>query len=218
MDCDSCAKKIVFCLGPSRNAVENKTKKKKQTRLVWKHIEVDKVAIKNIEFTGDLPEHLELQREPIDYFRQLITNEMLCHVVNETIKYSVQIDPSNPMKFSKEELEQFIGILFITSIIRMPSVRDYWDLATRYEKIANVMPVRRFEQIKRFLHFNDNEAIPKECPDRLYKIRPLIDLLKEKFRQFTPSEYICIDEQMVPFKGRSTLKQYNPHEAKEMGL
>ena len=46
----------------------------------------------------------------------------------------------------------------------------------------------------------------------------LIDALKERFNLLAPTELLCIDEQMVPFKGRSTLKQYNPHKPKKYKL
>ena len=88
----------------------------------------------------------------------------------------------------------------------MPCTRDYWDKNMRYDKIADIMPIKRFEQIKRFLHVSDNMQIPKDCPDKLFKIRPLIDAFKERFQMIAPTEDLCIDEQMVPFKGRSKLK------------
>ena len=76
------------------------------------------------------------------------------------------------------------------------------------------MTIQRFERIKRFLQCNDNEKIDKDFPDKLLKIRLLIDTLKERFHLLAPTELPCIDEQMMPFKGRSTLKQYNPHKPK----
>ena len=199
----------------------NKTtvnKGKRKPDLVWKTIEPNTVEVKDLPFTGDLRAECDVGlQEPIYYFRKLISNDILNHILEETNKYSVQINPDKPLKLSKDELEQFIGILFIMSIVRMPSVRNLWEHQTRYEKVANVMSRTRFEQIKRFLHCNDNNEIANDCQDVLYKIRPLVDHLKNKFQQFTPTEYLCIDEQMVPFKGRSRLKQYNPNKPKKWG-
>ena len=59
--------------------------------------------------------------------------------------------------------------------------------------------------------------MPKDCPDKLFKIRPLIDVFKERFQMIAPTEDLCINEQMVPFKGRSKLKQYNPQKPKKSG-
>ena len=44
---------------------------------------------------------------------------------------------------------------------------------------------------------------------KLFKVKPIIDLLKRKLSELVPSEYLSTDELMVPFKGRSHLKQYN---------
>ena len=34
------------------------------------------------------------------------------------------------------------------------------------------------------------------------------------FKKFKVKEYICIDEQAVPFEGRFRIKQYNPNKSK----
>ena len=125
----------------------------------------------------------------------------MVHIVSESNNYALQIDVKKPLNLTCKELEQFIGILFVMSIVKMPSTRDYWDKNIRYDKIADIMPIKRFEQIKRFLHVSDNMQMPKDCPDKLFKIRPLIDAFKERFQMIAPTEDLCIDEQTVPFKG-----------------
>ena len=77
------------------------------------------------------------------------------------------------------------------------------------------MSVRHFQKIKRFLHCNDNRSISIDCTDKLYKIRPAIDSLLEYFQLPAPTEYQCIEEQMVYFKERPKLKQFNPQ---KMGI
>ena len=99
----------------------------------------------------------------------------------------------------------------------MPSTRDSWEQNKRFDKIADVMPTKRFEQIKRFLHLNNNMQMPKDYPDKLFKVRPLINAIKERFQIIAPREILCIDEHMVSFKGRSKLKQCNPQKPKKWG-
>ena len=87
----------------------------------------------------------------------------------------------------------------------------------RYDKIADVMPTKRFEQIKQFLHLNNNMQMSKDCPDKLLKVQPLINAIKERIQIIAPTEILCIDEQMVSFKGRSKLRQWNPQKPNKWG-
>ena len=68
-------------------------------------------------------------------------------MVEEINKYALQIDITKSMNFSKAELDQFIGILLLMSIVKMPNTRDYWEQSLQYKTISKVMPIRRFEQI-----------------------------------------------------------------------
>ncbi|GFQ93506.1 piggyBac transposable element-derived protein 4 [Trichonephila clavata] len=76
------------------------------------------------------------------------------------------------------------------------------------------MPVRKFVWILGNLHLNDNNLMPKKPEknfDKLYKVRPFLDHLSEKFlKVFKPGLKQAIDESMIKFKGRSSLKQYMP--------
>ena len=64
------------------------------------------------------------------------------------------------------------------------------------------------------LHFNDNEQAPaRDDParDRLYKIRPLLDMLNENFKEYyTPQKEMALDESLLLFKGILLFKQYMP--------
>lgn len=47
--------------------------------------------------------------------------------------------------------------------------------------------------------------------DKLYKLRPLLNHLSERFfALFRPGQNQSIDESMIRFKGRSSIKQYMP--------
>jgi len=97
------------------------------------------------------------------------------------------------------------------SIIRLPQSRMYWRPEFLVAEIANAFTVKKFEDIKRFLHFADNTV---QSQDKLKKFRPISDYLCERFKTIPKEEHLSIDEQIIPFKGRSSLKQYNaakPH-------
>ena len=53
----------------------------------------------------------------------------------------------------------------------------------------------------------------------VYKVRKLLDLLTGKFKSnYTPSEYVTIDEAMIPFKGRLGFKQYIKDKPTKWGI
>ena len=45
--------------------------------------------------------------------------------------------------------------------------------------------------------------------DRLYKVRVFLTSLQKKIKKFaSPETDMCMDEQMIPFKGQHSLKVY----------
>ncbi|XP_046987167.1 piggyBac transposable element-derived protein 2-like [Schistocerca americana] len=71
------------------------------------------------------------------------------------------------------------------SIVHVPNTRDYWGEVTGTHLIKTTMTVNQYEHIRKFLHFNDNSAmIPRgeKGHDRLFKIRPIIELMRSRFQ------------------------------------
>ena len=119
-------------------------------------------------------------------------------------------------KITVEELKAFLGFAILMGIDHLPSVNDYWsrDPLLHYAPMADRIPRWCFRKISRYLHFVINEELaPRGDPahDRLGKVRPLINHLSSKFAtMYEPSKNIAVDEAMIKFQGRSTLKQYMP--------
>ena len=83
------------------------------------------------------------------------------------------------------------------------------------------MSVNRFEAIKRFLHFADNQQMPRKSNknyDKLYKVRVLLESLVTRCRSATAEEHNSIDEQMIQTKSRSGIRQYLPKKPHKWGL
>ncbi|PIK50707.1 putative piggyBac transposable element-derived protein 4-like [Apostichopus japonicus] len=117
---------------------------------------------------------------------------------------------------SLEEMKAFLGLLIITGFHSLPSMFLYWssDLNCHVEVVSKVMAVKRFRKLMRYIHLNDNAKMPardSEQFDKLYKVRPIIVHFNKVFLElFKPSRFLSIDESMIAFKGRSSLKQYMP--------
>lgn len=70
----------------------------------------------------------------------------------------------------------------------------------------------RFLLLLKFLHVADNSVFDPVDPnrDRIYKIRPFFDIVTDRFKAvYSPKRELCVDESLVLFKGRVSLKQFN---------
>ena len=73
----------------------------------------------------------------------------------------------------------------------------------------------RFLEIKANLHLVNNNENPNA--EKLFKVHPLITHLRQKFQSIPMDQELCIDEQMVLFKGASSIKQYIPSKPNKWG-
>lgn len=117
------------------------------------------------------------------------------------------------LHLSTTELLGFLGINFLMGYHQLPSWRDYWsgspDLGVPL--VSRTMSKDRFSRVLLNLHLTDNSLLHNKCKDKLYKLRPLIDGLNRQFKlAYGLSREACVDESIILFKGRSSMKQYNP--------
>ncbi|XP_050714265.1 piggyBac transposable element-derived protein 3-like isoform X2 [Eriocheir sinensis] len=156
---------------------------------------------------------------PVWYFKKFFTPEFLDSIVYQSNLYASQKNVNKPLNLTRDELEQWLGLLIHFTIIRTPQTRLHWsgELFGRYrDYTAMVMSRNRWETIKSNLHIRDNNDDINN--DKLFKVRPMLDHLRKEFQKLPMQQNICIDEQMVPFKGRHQLKQYLPMKPKKWGF
>lgn len=159
---------------------------------------------------------------PLSILRLILTVSFIKFLVEQSNLYALQ--HGRNLELTVEELEAFIGILIFMGFHQLPSIRLYWsnDENFHIDRVARVMSIKRFLKILRNLHLNDNEKMPARGStsfDKLHKIRPLLSHFQKIFPSlFSPSQFISIDESMVGFKGRSTMKQYMPMKPVKRGF
>ncbi|KAM7306155.1 piggyBac transposable element-derived protein 4-like [Ixodes scapularis] len=151
-----------------------------------------------------------------DVFGLYFDEEVLDTIVLETNRYAHQKRRAGWKNLTTDELKAYLGMLFLMSVHPVHHVYLYWstDKFFNVSEISNVMTFKRFQAIMNSLHLNNHELEKKRGEDgfdKLSKVRPLVTALSERFlREYAPSTHQSIDESMIPFKGRSSLKQYMP--------
>lgn len=152
---------------------------------------------------------------PIHLFETMITDEMVDNIVFQTNLYAEQ-SGKRYIPTTRKEMKAFLGINILMGIKRSPSYRDYWsnEIDLNDPFISRIMPVNRFSWLLGNLHLNDNSVMPlrgDERYDKLYKLRPFLNSIGKTFEEnFKPGQILAVDESMIKFKGRSSLKQYLP--------
>jgi len=125
-------------------------------------------------FTEKFSEPPEIIPSPSNYFKQFISDECFENIALQTNIYALQKD-GKEICITKDEIEQFFGILIFTGIYSAATYRMYWETHSRISLIADVMPRNRFETILRYIHFNDNSKMRQKTDDAydpLFKVRP----------------------------------------------
>ena len=159
-----------------------------------------------------------LPHDPLGLFSLFFDDTLVSMIVHETNRYAEQCLSGTSKQWSTdaEEIRAYFGFMILMGINKLPEIRDYWSTnkQLRYAPIADRISRDRFEEITRYLHFVDNETLPargEQGFSRLQKVEPVISHMKDKFKSvYYPHCQCSIDEAMIPFKGRSSMKQYLP--------
>lgn len=118
----------------------------------------------------DIPDEIS----PLEYFKKFWLDELTDLVVEQTNLYSIK-KTGQSVNTNRNEVEQLIGMNMKMGIVHLPSYTLYWSTQLRYSAIADVMPLKRFEKLRRFLHFVNNMTYNQAEGDKLFKIRPIIE-------------------------------------------
>uniref|UniRef100_A0A3P9CMK6 PiggyBac transposable element-derived protein domain-containing protein n=1 Tax=Maylandia zebra TaxID=106582 RepID=A0A3P9CMK6_9CICH len=151
---------------------------KKDTRRIWKHEDIEEFQVPDASF--ETPDALQ---SPFQYFKMLFTDEMIDHIAYHTNLYSAQ-ELGDTIKTSPKEIEDFLAILLFMGVFNFPSLEDYWHHESRFSVIADIMPKKRFQLFRRFIHFSDNQQHKGWQSPSIYCV--------------LPSKFICEEEQMLP--------------------
>ncbi|CAK9798673.1 PiggyBac transposable element-derived protein 4 [Anthophora plagiata] len=117
------------------------------------------------------------------------------------------------------EMKKFLGIIIMMDQVKKNPREDYWssEFYTKTPSFSSIMSLNRFHQIWNTWHFSNNQALTGS--NKLKKIQPILNYLLDKFKSvYTPRKELSLDESIIPWRGKLSIKTYNPAKIIKYGL
>lgn len=229
---------------PSQPKPQKRPKEKETKALIVHEIIEQYGDLKNIEFIPFPPEDKRAAKPllpttfptkptPADYFTLFFTDNVYDMITKNTNKYASirRRDVENKQRewddMLAHELRVFIGAIIYMGVHVEPQIEDYWQTDLKKGPLHTIpthISLRRFEQIKRYLHIScpeEDVRLGRNQPANTtwwYKLEPLSSHLQASFQgYYSPSSNVSIDELMVRCFGRSSHTYKMPNKPIKQG-
>ena len=158
-----------------------------------------------------------MNRTPYEIFKEYVPEKLILEMAMYTNIYALQkgavFKHTDP-----EEITKLLGMHILMGVMKFPQIKMYWSNALNINSISSVMSRDRFFLLRAHLHLIDNNTIPPNCDDKFIKVRPLINAVLDRCHQIPVEEIVSVDEQMIPFKGHLSIKQYIKNKPRPWGI
>lgn len=154
---------------------------------------------------------------PLEYFKSYFSDDFFTNTAQCTNMYSISKFGKN-LNTDCNEIKKLFGMHLMMGCLKYPRLRMYWQFGIELKPICQSMPRDRFFTLRNCLHVVDINDRPTN-QNRLWKVQPVLDSVKNGCNSIERiAGNYSIDEQMIPFSGRTTLKQYVPNKPRPIGL
>ncbi|CAD1472353.1 unnamed protein product [Heterotrigona itama] len=162
-------------------------------------------------------------KRELDVFNIIFDNAFWENIVTETNRYAEQIINNKNKRrkiddtwfpVDRDEIKVYFSLCIIIAQVKKPTVQMNWSRRAVVETpiFRKTMPLKRFLQITRCLHFANNDT--SDNTDKLRTMKPVTNFFNQKFKEvYTMEEGIAIDESLMKFKGHMS-KQFNPSKSR----
>ncbi|KAL4143907.1 hypothetical protein QTP88_006161 [Uroleucon formosanum] len=162
--------------------------------------EIDDSDTDPINFIGNYGPLVILDEvsEPIDFFKLFLTDEIIQLMVIET----------------NRNTQQLLSSQRISRRSRFSS----WEPVTK-DDIEHFLGLLLWMGLVKMPSLSDYWNRAEHKTDRLYKIRKLLNMANDRFKNVhQPGEIIAVDESMIPYRGRLQFRQYIPNKTHKYGV
>lgn len=167
-------------------------------------------------FAFDVGPTTDIDR-PLPLLQLFLTPRLMRRIAAATTSYARSKGAASDWSTDSSELYRLIAVHIAMGIQPCPMTAMYWCAGWSNDFIWNTMARNRYWELIRYFHVVD-PSVPYNSTTPLVKVQPLISDLQSSFQMYyQPARDICIDEAMIPYKGRSRLKQYIPSKPHKYG-
>ena len=125
---------------------------------------------------------------------------------------------------TSREIKAFLAMIIAMGLVNQENIQDYWStvevLSTPF--FPQIMSRDKFKNILTFFHLcNNDNYIPRgqEGYNPVNKLGTIYSVVTGNFSDvWKPGKNICIDEGMIPFRGKVHFKVYNPDKPDKYGV
>ncbi|XP_058873687.1 piggyBac transposable element-derived protein 4-like [Acipenser ruthenus] len=174
---------------------------------------------------------------PAEFFELLFSSELQEYICSESNKYALEMNEKYRERNAKSKtyerlfswwtqsggmtrnrLRAVLGLWLNMGLVWKPDMKEYWntkDALRATPGFARIMSRDKFLFCLANLHLNDNRKQEKKGKpgyDSLFKVRPVLDQVESLLtKYYVLNEFVSIDENLLGFKNRTSLKQYLPN-------
>ena len=192
----------------------------------------------NIRFTGQsgIQSVIPDEAKALDFVSLFIKENDFTEMTTETNRYASQYlqshDVSDHSRFNKwpsngitvSDMKCFLALTVSMGLTHQEDLQDYWScdpvLSTPF--YPSVMSRDHFLNILAFFHLSDNaQYIPRgeDGYNPLHKLGAVYTRILSRFEEtWHPTQNLCIDEGMIPYRGQVHMKVYAPDKPNKYGL
>lgn len=158
------------------------------------------------------------KKEAFDFF---LSSDMRADIIRYTNRHGAS--DRKWQDIDEIEFDAFVGLLILFGVTKgnHENLRDSWSDGPLSRPVFKAtMSVNRFESILRHIRFDESDS--RRSRRQTDSFAPFRDIW-QKFVQnckinFNPGVNMCIDEQLIPFRGRCSFRQYLPSKPDKYGL
>lgn len=152
------------------------------------------------------PKKNQVPAEPIQYFIKYVPDSAFGRLAECSNLYYLRTTGAE-LGTTPQELRVFFGIMMYMAVLKFPRIRMYWQQRTRIAVIADGMNLNRSFKLHTAVHITDASGPAPNNTDKFWKVRPLVEVVRERCLQLNVIEQSSIDEQMIPFTGKIPANQ-----------
>jgi len=156
----------------------------------------------------ELPNYPKKILTPLDYFSKYFSENDFASMSKFTNIYAEQKLSTNFKTCSASEIKILVAIHMMFGVLKYPRTSMYWQEKYRVNIVADNMTRNRFYELRSMFHVMNNLDIPPNNSDKFIKVRPLYNIFLRRCSELPVEQYLCVDEQIVPYKGKLAIKQY----------